>query len=45
MKLTEGKTRGRIDGMAALANAIGGATMKTEEKPSVYENRPNILAF
>ena len=44
-KLDKVKSTGRIDGMAALANAIGGATMKTEEEPSVYENRPSILAF
>jgi phage terminase large subunit-like protein len=44
-KLDKVKSTGRIDGMAALANAIGGATMKTEEEPSIYETRPSIISF
>ena len=43
-KLDKAKSTGRIDGMAALANAFGIAAAQQEEGPSVYETR-GVLAF
>lgn len=39
IKLNKKDPRKRIDGIAALANAIGGARIHTEETVSVYEGR------
>ena len=40
IKLTKKDPRKRIDGLAALANAVGGALLNKEEAgPSVYEDR------
>ena len=36
-KMDKAKSTGRIDGMAALANAFGGAASQQEEGPSAYE--------
>ena len=43
-KLDKAKATGRIDGMAALANAFGVAASQEMEEPSVYENR-GVLTF
>ena len=43
-KLDKAKATGRIDGMAALANAFGVAASQVEEGPSVYETR-GVLTF
>jgi phage terminase large subunit-like protein len=42
IKLSKGKSRGKIDGLAALVNAIAGATISTSDESrerSVYEDR------
>ena len=44
-KLDKAKATGRIDGMAALANAFGVAASQVEEGPSVYESRPSVIVF
>jgi phage terminase large subunit-like protein len=43
-KLDKAKSTGRIDGMAALANAFGVAAANGVDGPSVYETR-GVLAF
>ena len=39
IKLDKEKSRRKIDGMAALVNAVGAAILRPPEVPSVYEKR------
>jgi phage terminase large subunit-like protein len=39
IKLDKEKSKKKIDGMAALVNAIAGAILNPPEPPSVYETR------
>ncbi len=39
IKLDKEKSRKKIDGMAALVNAVAGAINNPPEQPSVYEKR------
>jgi phage terminase large subunit-like protein len=43
LKLSKRKSKRKIDGMAALVNAIAAATSSNDYEPSVYETRPILF--
>ena len=45
IKLDKEKSRRKIDGMAALVNAVGAAIAHPDEGPSVYETRGPLWLF